>query len=68
MRIDHDIGIYSEHYAMVLKWYSLAFKDKHPSKEDEDEWTTGFIRDFCTDHGIWSRGITVFILYDPIFT
>jgi hypothetical protein len=35
MRIDHDIGIYSEHYAMVLKWYSLAFKDKHPSRDDE---------------------------------
>ena len=35
MRIDHDIGIYSEHYAMVIKWYNLAFKGKHPSKEDE---------------------------------
>jgi len=20
---------------MVLKWYSLAFKDKHPSRDDE---------------------------------
>jgi hypothetical protein len=36
MRIDHDVGIYPEHYAMVLKWYSLAFKDKHPSKADEE--------------------------------
>jgi hypothetical protein len=35
MRIDHDIGIYEEHYASVLRWYNLAFKDKHPSKEDE---------------------------------
>ena len=35
MRIDHDIGIYSEHSAMDLKWYSLAFKDKHPSRDDE---------------------------------
>ena len=34
-RIDHDVGIYEEHYAMILKWYNLAFKDKHPSKEDE---------------------------------
>ena len=34
-RIDHDVGIYEEHYASILRWYSLAFKDKHPSKEDE---------------------------------
>ena len=34
-RIDHDVGIYEEHYAMILKWYNLAFKDRHPSKEDE---------------------------------
>jgi len=36
MRIDHDIGIYTDHYAKILKWYSLAFKDKHPSKDDEE--------------------------------
>lgn len=35
MRIDHDIGLYPEHYAAVLRWYSLAFKDKHPTKSDE---------------------------------
>ena len=35
MRIDHDIGIYEEHYASVLRWYNLAFNDKHPRKEDE---------------------------------
>ena len=35
VRIDHDIGIYEEHYERILKWYNLAFKDKHPSKEDE---------------------------------
>ena len=34
-RIDHDVGIHEEHYAMILKWYNLAFKDRHPSKEDE---------------------------------
>jgi hypothetical protein len=35
VRIDHDVGIYEEHYASILKWYNLAFKDKHPSKADE---------------------------------
>jgi len=35
VRIDHDVGIYEEHYASILRWYNLAFKDKHPSKEDE---------------------------------
>ena len=35
VRIDHDIGIYEEHYASVLRWYNLAFKGKHPSKADE---------------------------------
>ena len=34
-RIDHDVGIYEEHYAMIIKWYNLAFKGKHPSKADE---------------------------------
>ncbi len=36
MRTEHTIGVYTEHYAMILKWYSLAFKDKHPSKKDEE--------------------------------
>jgi len=36
MRIDHDIGIYPEHYGWILKIYSMAFKDKHPSKQDEE--------------------------------
>jgi hypothetical protein len=35
MRIDHNIGVYPEHYASVLRWYNLAFKGIHPSKEDE---------------------------------
>lgn len=32
MRIDHDIGIYTEDYARMLKWYSWA---KNPTKEDK---------------------------------
>ena len=24
-----------KNYASILRWYNLAFKDKHPSKEDE---------------------------------
>ena len=35
IRIDHEVGVYTEHYSRILKWYNLAFKDKHPSKEDE---------------------------------
>ena len=35
VRIDHDVGIYEERYASVLRWYNLAFKGKHPSKADE---------------------------------
>lgn len=30
------VGIIEEDLARVMKWYSLAFKDKHPSKEDEE--------------------------------
>lgn len=36
MRIDHDIGIYTEHYAMIIKWYNLAFRGKEPSNKDKD--------------------------------
>jgi hypothetical protein len=35
VRIDHDVGIYEEHYARIIQWYNLAFKGKHPSKEDK---------------------------------
>lgn len=34
--IDMTIGVWEEDIARVMKWYSLAFKDKHPSKEDEE--------------------------------
>ena len=35
VRIDFSVGIYQEHLASILRWYSFAYKDKHPSKEDE---------------------------------
>jgi len=35
MRIEWEIGIYPEYFERALKWYNLAFKDKHPSKDDE---------------------------------
>ena len=36
--ITTSIGIYEDHYATVLKWYTLAFgkEGKHPSKKDEE--------------------------------
>ena len=39
IRIDHDIGIYTEHYAKIIQWYNLAFKGKHPSKQDKETFT-----------------------------
>ena len=36
MRVDWEVGIYPEHFNRILKWYNLAFKDKHPTREDEE--------------------------------
>jgi len=33
--ISLEVSVREEDLAKVLKWYSLAFKEKHPSKEDE---------------------------------
>jgi len=35
MRVEWEIGIYPEHLKRILQWYNLAFKGKHPTKEDE---------------------------------
>ena len=35
MRTNWEIGLYAHHFEKVVKWYSLAFQSKHPSKEDE---------------------------------
>lgn len=37
--ISLEISVREEDFARVMKWYSLAFKDKHPSKEDEECYT-----------------------------
>jgi hypothetical protein len=34
--IELSVSIREEDISRWLKWYSLAFKDKHPSKDDED--------------------------------
>ena len=36
MRYEWQLGIYQEHFRRCLKWYNLAFKAKHPKKEDEE--------------------------------
>jgi len=33
--ISLEISVREEDFANVLRWYSLAFKDKHPTKADE---------------------------------
>ena len=30
-----DINYSSSDFEQTLKWYNLAFKDKHPNKQDE---------------------------------
>lgn len=35
MTIDIPISIRLHHLEAMLKWYPLAYKDKHPSKIDE---------------------------------
>lgn len=35
MTLEVEINFCSEDFEKVLKWYSLAFKGKHPNKEDE---------------------------------
>jgi len=35
MRVEWEIGLYAIDFEKILKWYNLAFKDKHPSKDDE---------------------------------
>ena len=36
VRLEFEIGLYNEHFEKTLKWYNLAFKDRHPSKEDKE--------------------------------
>lgn len=33
--ISLEVSVREEDFARILRWYSLAFKDKHPSKDDE---------------------------------
>ena len=35
MRLEIDVGLYHTDLATILKWYQLAFKNKHENKEDE---------------------------------
>ena len=35
MTLEVEINFCSSDFDKVLKWYSLAFKGKHPNKEDE---------------------------------
>ena len=35
MRLEIEVGLYSDDIATCLKWYSRAYGDKHPSKNDE---------------------------------
>ena len=34
--ISLEISVREDDFANVLRWYSLAFKDKHPTKQDEE--------------------------------
>lgn len=35
MRLEIEFGLYNEDFLRILKWYSLAFKDKKGCAEDE---------------------------------
>ena len=35
VRIEFSVGVYEDHLASIIRWYTLANKDKHPTKEDE---------------------------------
>lgn len=35
VRVEFEVGVYNEHFERTLKWYNLAFKDRHPSEVDK---------------------------------
>ena len=35
VRIEFSVGVYEDHLASIIRWYTLAHKDKHPTKEYE---------------------------------
>lgn len=39
MRLEIEVGLYHTDIARCIKWYSTAYKDKHPSKDDEKLWS-----------------------------